>query len=160
MVALRTPAYRDEAKQRGTLPPSQTLRVLVTTGKLGALELCDGELPPFRVVLSSGETIAVAVYAGVISFRAREPAPSAEKAISHLFQETRQIDLGGAEEVTLAGGEWSESEDAAGYRDQLTPRNLRGTPLCPLEIEIAGYPGDAWEEAAALTPGRPPRSSP
>jgi hypothetical protein len=141
-------------------PPSTALRLLVTAGKHGALELRDAEVPPFRVVLSSGELVSVVVDAGVVSFREPRLLPSPEKARSPLFLETQQIEVPAAACVSLTGGEWSDNPEGSSYRDRLEPRTLRGTAARPIEVAFIdgadALPGDA----PALTPGRPPRSSP
>ena len=160
LVALRSPAYLRAAECFGALPPSMALRLLVTAGKHGALELRDAEVPPFRVVLSSGELVSVVVDAGVVSFREPRLLPSPEKARSPLFLETQQIEVPAAACVSLTGGEWSDNPEGSSYRDRLEPRTLRGTAARPIEVAFIdgadALPGDA----PALTPGRPPRSSP
>lgn len=56
------PAF-DVAQYKAALPPSAERRVLVATGRHGALALRDAELPVFQVILVSGEIIAVCIEA-------------------------------------------------------------------------------------------------
>ena len=122
------------AEHAGTLSPSADLVVLISEGIHGRLDLSDAELPIFEVVLATGETIAVSVEAGALSLTRPTVEASASTAISPLFGETRAIRISATSNVVLRGGEWQSGDPPAGYRQQIEPRMLRGTPASPLEV--------------------------
>jgi hypothetical protein len=133
MVELRGPPAPPEVEYRGALPPSEALPLVVAAGINGALVLRDAEVPEFRAVLVSGETIVVSIEVGALVLPENTTLEaSAAAAQSPLLRETRRASVPGATPITLQGGEWSESDQGAGYRAPMEPRTLRGTEARPL----------------------------
>jgi len=135
-VELRAVSVSEGEGEKGTLPPAGDLIVLVSRGKRGTLRLRDAELPEFDVVLSSGETIAVSVESGALSFGQPNIEASERLAVSALFGTTRQIVVRGAASVVLLGGEWGTTEQRADYRASPERRLLRGTTSSPLHVSF------------------------
>lgn len=136
MVELLAPPALSEVEYRGALLPSGDLRALVAIGKHGALALSDADVPPFNVVLASGETIVVSIETGTLSVAEAEIGAEDAGPVLPLLPETRAWQVAAASSVTLQGGEWSESDQGAGYRAPLEPRTLRGTLDRPLVASI------------------------
>ena len=136
MVELREPPVLSELLLKGALLPSAELCVLVARGKHGALTLGDAAAPAFHVVLASGETVIVSIETGALSAPNVAAAASQATVDSPFFPETEALRIAGASSVVLEGGEWSESDQGAGYRAPLEPRTLRGTPERPLLVSF------------------------
>jgi hypothetical protein len=144
LVGLREPLLGAGSEQHvGSLVGEASLVVSVCEGVRGKLRLCDAEVPPFVVTLTSGEPLEVVMGAGTLTLDAPLVAAregSADEPAHPYFRRVARVHVPAGARIEIEGGVFTSVPSASALggstREPPSRRVLRGSPEAPLAVSI------------------------